>query len=164
VAHGASTGLQVCYAGLVLQPASPHISSVFNGPPVVCFANARSSPWKHASLAACLGQLSLSLFLWSTPHWGPWSTWQHRSSPLGKVDPRAMGHVAAPELTLSGRQGLELRDMWQHRSSHYQGGKVRSRGTRGSTGAHLNKEARSGAAGHVSAPKPTSAGRCGLKL
>jgi hypothetical protein len=36
-----------------------------------------------------------------------------------------MGHVVALELTLSGRQGLELRDTWQHKSSPYQGDKVR---------------------------------------
>jgi hypothetical protein len=67
---------------------------------------------KHASLSACLGQLGLSLFLWSTARWGPWGTWQHQSSPLDEIEPRAMGHVAAPELTLLGRQGPELRDMW----------------------------------------------------
>jgi hypothetical protein len=33
-----------------------------------------SVPWKHASLVACLGQLSLSLFLWSTARRGPWDT------------------------------------------------------------------------------------------
>jgi hypothetical protein len=27
-------------------------------------------PWKHASLATCLGQLSLSLFMWSTTRRG----------------------------------------------------------------------------------------------
>jgi hypothetical protein len=36
-------------------------------------------PWKHASLVACLGQLSISLFLWFTAR-------------------GAVGHVAAPEL------------------------------------------------------------------
>jgi hypothetical protein len=36
--------------------------------------------------------------------------------------------------------------------------------TRGSTGAHLSKEVRSGAVGHVAAPEPTSVGRCGLNL
>jgi hypothetical protein len=35
---------------------------------------------------------------------------------------------------------------------------------RGSTGAHLGKEVRSGAVGHVAALEPTSTGRCGLKL
>jgi hypothetical protein len=90
--------------------------------------------------------------------------WQHRSSPLREAKPGALGHMAAPELTLSGRQGLKLRDTWQHQRSPCQGGKVRSWGTRGSAGAHLDKEARSGAMGHVAAPKPTSVGRFGLKL
>jgi hypothetical protein len=53
--------------------------------------------------------------------------------------------VAAPELNSVRRRG------WVHRP-------------RGSTGAHLSKEVRSGAAGHVVALKPTSAGRCGPKL
>jgi hypothetical protein len=92
-----------------------------------------------------LGQLSLSLFLWSTACRGLWDTWQHRSSPLRKAEPRAMGHVAASELPS-------------------QEGRTRSHGRRRSVGAHLSKEARFGAAGHVVAPEPTSAGRCGPKL
>jgi hypothetical protein len=52
----------------------------------------------------------------------------------------AVGHVAAPELPS-------------------QEGRARSRGIRGSTGAHLVKEARSGAEGHVAAPELTSARR-----
>jgi hypothetical protein len=56
-----------------------------------------------------------------------------------------MGHVAVSELTSLGRQGQELRDTWQRRSSPQQGGEVR-------------------AAGHVAASEPTSVGRCGLKL
>jgi hypothetical protein len=77
---------------------------------------------------------------------------------------RAVGHVVAPELPLSGSQSPEPWDTWQHRSSPHQGGKVWSRGTRGSARAHLSKEVRSGVAGHVVAPEPTSAGRCGPKL
>jgi hypothetical protein len=42
----------------------------------------------------------------------PWDTWQHRNSPLRKAEPGAEGHMTALELTLSSRQGLELRDMW----------------------------------------------------
>jgi hypothetical protein len=72
--------------------------------------------------------------------------------------------VAASEPTSLGRRGPELRNTWQRRSPPQQGGEVRSYGPRGSTRAHLNKEVRSGAAGHVAAPKPTSAGRCGPKL
>jgi hypothetical protein len=45
-----------------------------------------------------------------------------------------------------------------------QGGRVRSHGTCGSAGAHLDREVRSGAAGHMTTLEPTSAGRCGLKL
>jgi hypothetical protein len=118
-------------------------------------------PWKHASLAVCLGQLSLSLILWSTGGCGTrgstgasisgrqspevWDTWQHRSSPLRKAEPRAVGHVAALELT-----SQEV--------------KAQSRGIRGSAGGHLSMEAMSEAVGHVVAPEPTSAVRCVLKL
>jgi hypothetical protein len=56
-------------------------------------------------------------------------------SPLG-----AVGHVAASEFS-----------SW--------GGRARSHGTRDSTRAHLVKEARSGAEGHVAAPELTSAMR-----
>jgi hypothetical protein len=90
------------------------------------------------------------------------NTWQCRSSPLREAEPGAMGHVAVPEPTLVGRRGPELRNTWQHRSSTQQGGE--GHGTRGSIGAHLSKEVRSGAAGHVVAPEPTSVGRCGPKL
>jgi hypothetical protein len=55
------------------------------------------------------------------------------------------GYVAASELTS-------------------QEGRARSQGTRGSAGAHLSTEVRSGAVGHMVAPEPTSAGRCGPKL
>jgi hypothetical protein len=42
----------------------------------------------------------------------------------GEVGSRATGHVAAPEPSLVGRWGLELPDMWQHRSPPQQGGGV----------------------------------------
>jgi hypothetical protein len=58
-------------------------------------------------------------------------------SPSGAVE-----HVVAPELPS-------------------QVGRARSRGTRGSTGAHLIKEARSRAEGHMAAPELTSARRRG---
>jgi hypothetical protein len=51
------------------------------------------------------------------------------------------------------------RDVWQHRDPPWSGGRVKSHRTRGSTGAHLNQEMRSGAVGHVAAPEPTLAGR-----
>jgi hypothetical protein len=142
------TGLQVCCAGPALQPACPHVSSAFNGPPATCLTNTQSNTWKHASLVACLGQLT---FLYSSglqPTGGrgicssigaplserqslkPFDMWQHRSSALRKAEPRAVGHVAAPELPS-------------------QEGRARSHETRGSTGAHLSKEVRFGAEGHV---------------
>jgi hypothetical protein len=45
-----------------------------------------------------------------------------------------------------------------------QEGRARSRGTRGNIGAHLIKEVRSGAEGHVAAPELTSARRRGPEL
>jgi hypothetical protein len=159
-----------------------------------------------------LREQGISLFLWSTARWGPWGTWQHRSSPLGEAEPRAMGHVAASEPTSIGRQDPELRntwqcrssplreaepgamghvaapeptyrqeaksraeehmaaselnsarrrgpgprDTWQHRSPPRQEGEVRGCRTRGSTGAHLDREERSGATGYVAARGCTS--------
>jgi hypothetical protein len=79
-----------------------------------------------------------------------------------KVEPRAVGHVAALELTSSKRQGLELRYTWQRWSSPQQGGEVHDRGTRGSIEAHLINEVRSRAEGHVAAPELTSVRRRGL--
>jgi hypothetical protein len=67
-----------------------------------------------------------------------------------------MGHVAAPELTLSRRQGLELRDTWQHWSSPQQGGKVRSTGTCGGAEAHLCSEVWSEVTTYVAARGCTS--------
>jgi hypothetical protein len=92
------------------------------------------------------------------------NTWQRWSSPLGEAEPGAMGHVVAPEPTSTGRRGPKLRYAWERRSSTQQGDEARGHGARGSTGAHLSKEVRSGATGHVAAPEPTSTGRCGLKL
>jgi hypothetical protein len=92
------------------------------------------------------------------------NTWQRRSSPPGEAEPGVMGHVAAPEPTSAGRRGPELRNTWRCRSSTQQGDETRDHGPRGSTGAHLSKEVRSGAAGHMAAPEPTSIGRCGPKI
>jgi hypothetical protein len=72
--------------------------------------------------------------------------------------------VAASEPTSIGRRGPEVRNIWQRRSSTQQGGEARGHVTRGSIGAHLSKEVRSGAVRHVVAPELTSTGRCGLKL
>jgi hypothetical protein len=57
-------------------------------------------------------------------------------------------HVAAPELTLSRRQGPELRDTW---SSPQQGGEVQDRETCGGTEAHLCREVWSEATAYVAA-------------
>jgi hypothetical protein len=76
----------------------------------------------------------------------------------------SMGHVAVSEPTSTGRRGPELRNTWQRRSSTQQGGEARGHMPRGNTEDHLSKEVRSGTAGHVAAPEPTSAGRCDLKL
>jgi hypothetical protein len=75
-----------------------------------------------------------------------------------------MGHVAAPEPTSTGRQGPELRNAWRRRSSTQQEDEAQGHGPRGSTGAHLSKEVRSRATGHMAAPEPTSVGRYSLKL
>jgi hypothetical protein len=90
--------------------------------------------------------------------------WQRRSSPLGEAEPGAMRHVAAPGPTSTGRRGPELRNTWQRRSTTQQGGEAQGHGPRGSTGAHLNKDVRSGVAEHMAALEATSAGRCGSKL
>jgi hypothetical protein len=63
--------------------------------------------------------------------------------------------VAVPEPISSGRRDLELRNTWQRRSSPLR---------EAEPGAHLSREVRSGAAGHMAALEPTSVGRCGLKL
>jgi hypothetical protein len=84
--------------------------------------------------------------------------------------------MAAPDPTSVGRRGSKLGNAWRHRSSTQQGDEARGHGPCGNTGAHLSKEGRSGAMGHVAtlkltsatghmaALKETSAGRCGLKL
>jgi hypothetical protein len=118
--------------------------------------------------------------MWSTAHWGPWDTWQHRSSRLTKAEPRAVGHmstpelppqegralgyVAAPELKSARRRGPRQQDTWRRRSPPQQGGEVRGHGTRGGAGAHLSKVARSRAAEHMAVPETTSAGSCDPKL
>jgi hypothetical protein len=89
---------------------------------------------------------------------GPWGTWEHRSSPLGKAmsgprvsagaylnreaRSRAEEHVAAPELSS-------------------RGGRARSRETRGNAKAYLGREARSGAKERMAAPELNSARRRG---
>jgi hypothetical protein len=53
----------------------------------------------------------------------------------------------------------EQRDMWQCQSPPQRGVGIRSRRTRGNTGALFSGEAGSEAAGHVAAPEPSSAWR-----
>jgi hypothetical protein len=65
--------------------------------------------------------------------------------PIVHSPPGAMGHVASSELP-----SQEVRAL--------------SRGTRGSTGAHLSKEKRFGAIGHMAASKLTLARRQGSEL
>jgi hypothetical protein len=114
--------------------------------------------WTHASLAACLGQLGPSLFLWSTARWGPWGTLQHRSSPLREARPEPRGSAGA-HLGREARSGAEEHVTAPELSS--QGGRARRHGTRGSAGAHLGREARSGAEEHVAASELNSARRRG---
>jgi hypothetical protein len=64
---------------------------------------------------------------------------------------RAHRHVAAPELLSVRRRGPGLQDMWQCWSLPRSGGEVRGRGTRGNAGAHLSREAGSGAIGYMTA-------------
>jgi hypothetical protein len=65
-------------------------------------------------------------------------------------------HVVAPELTSARIRGPGPLDTWQ-RWSPPQQGEVQCRGTCDSAGAHLDREARSGAVGYVAAPEPTLA-------
>jgi hypothetical protein len=63
--------------------------------------------------SSCMPRTAKSFFIpvvHSPP--GAVDTWQHQSSSLREAEPEAMGHVAAPELTSPGRQGLELRGTW----------------------------------------------------
>jgi hypothetical protein len=90
--------------------------------------------------------------------------WAHGSTGTPPQEGRALGYVAAPELTSARRRGTRARDTWRRRSPPQQGGEVRSHGTRGGAGAHLSKVARSRAAGHMAVPETTSAGSCDPKL
>jgi hypothetical protein len=114
--------------------------------------------WTHTSPAACLGQVGLSSFLWSTARWGSWGTWQHRSSPLGEVRPGPRGSAGA-HLGREARSGAEEHVAAPEFSS--QGDTTRSHGTRGNTGSHLDREARSRAKECVAALELNSASRRG---
>jgi hypothetical protein len=110
------------------------------------------------SPAACLRQLGPSLFLWSTARWGPWGTWQHRSSPLGEVRPRPRGSVGA-HLGGEVRSGTEEHVATSELSSR--GGRARSHETHDSVGAHLGMEVRFGAEKRAAASKLNSVRRRG---
>jgi hypothetical protein len=75
-----------------------------------------------------------------------------------------MRHVAAPEPSLVGRQGVELQGTWQRQSPPRQGGHVQGHVTCGSARAHLSREARFGAIGHMVVSEPILVGRWGLEL
>jgi hypothetical protein len=57
----------------------------------------------------------------------------------------------------------ETWNTWQHRSTSQLGGKVQSHRIRDRTRAHLSREVRSRATGHVAALEPTSVGKRGLE-
>jgi hypothetical protein len=57
--------------------------------------------------------------------------------------------MAAPEPTSAGRRGPEPQGTWQRRSPSQPGGEVWSHMTCGSAGAHLSREVRSEAIGHM---------------
>jgi hypothetical protein len=62
------------------------------------------------------------------------------------------------------RRGPELLDTWRRWSPPQQGGGVHTYWIHGGTGALLNREARSGAAGHMMAPETSSTERRGSEL
>jgi hypothetical protein len=74
------------------------------------------------------------------------------------------GHVAAPELPRVGQRELEPQDTWRPRSCPGLGSGSWSRRSRGGPGAASDWVEGAGAAGHVAAPAPTSAGRRGPEL
>jgi hypothetical protein len=114
--------------------------------------------WIHVSPTACLGQLGPFLFLWFTARWGPWGTWQHRSSPLREARPGPRGSARAhldSETRFRAEEHVAALELTSRR------GRARSHGTRGSTGSHLGREARSGGEEHVTTPELRSARRGG---
>jgi hypothetical protein len=85
------------------------------------------------SLAAGLGQLSISLFLRPAAHTKPWDMWRYQSPPSredwvqshetrgsvgallsGEAGSRAVGHEAASKPSSSGRWVPYPLNMWQH--------------------------------------------------
>jgi hypothetical protein len=76
-----------------------------------------------------------------------------------EVEPGAAGYVEALEPSLARRRGPELLYTWRCQSHPQQGGGVWSCWTRDDTGALLNREVGSRAAGHVAALETSSVGR-----
>jgi hypothetical protein len=85
----------------------------------------------------------------------PRDTWWHQSPPQPEARSRATRHVATSVLPSAGRQGSEPLDLWQHQNPPRQGSGVRSRRARGSTRAHLGREAGSRGIGQVVARECT---------
>jgi hypothetical protein len=71
-----------------------------------------------------------------------WQRWSPHDRETGSG---AVGHVATPKPSLSGRWGPGPLDTWRRWSPPYQGGGVRSHWTRGDAGALPIREAGSGA-------------------
>jgi hypothetical protein len=67
----------------------------------------------------------------------------------GEVGSGAAGHMAALEPSRVRRQDPEPRDTWWRRSPPEQGGRIRSRGMRGGTGALPNRAVGSDTAEHA---------------
>jgi hypothetical protein len=112
----------------------------------------------------------------------PYDTWQCRSPheqgggmrcrgthgsvgalPSREAGSGAVGHMAAPEPSRAGRQGLEPWATWQQWSHPEQGGGIWCHGTHGSAGALPSWKAGSGVVGHMAAPEPSRAGRQDLE-
>jgi hypothetical protein len=71
-----------------------------------------------------------------------------------------LGNVRAINALLGQqRLSLHLSHTWLRQSAPQRGVEVRSRGTRGNTGALLGREVRSEATGHMAAPEPSSTKR-----
>jgi hypothetical protein len=114
--------------------------------------------WTYERPSTCLGQLDLSLFLWSTARCEPWGTCQHQSSPFGEARPGPRGSAKA-HLDRDVRSRAEEHVATLELSS--QRGRARCHGTRGNAGAHLGRETRFGAEVRVAVPELNSARRRG---
>jgi hypothetical protein len=119
-----------------------HCSTCQARAPLTCHCStSMHAPWEHASLKCTVEPAATSFML------------------EARAPQRALGRVAAPDPSSAGRRGPELWDTWQRRIPPLWGGGVWSRGTCGSTKALHDREARSKAIGHVTAPEPSPARR-----